>query len=77
MTQTNASAADALTYLRNSPALPLASVWAVRFAVVVSKWATRRRTRAVLRQLTPQQLADVGLTPAQAHHEQAKVFWQA
>ena len=68
---------DALIYLRETKALPIVSVWAVEFAVIVSKWTTRRRTRLALRQLSQHQLHDVGLTPDQALDESAKVFWRA
>jgi uncharacterized protein YjiS (DUF1127 family) len=68
---------DALVYLRETKALPIVSVWAVEFAVIVSKWTTRRRTRLALRQLNAHQLRDVGLTPDQALDESARVFWKA
>lgn len=77
MTLTIKTDLDALNYLRESKALPIVSVWAVEFAVIVSKWTTRRRTRLALTQLTRHQLRDVGLTPDQALDESAKVFWQA
>tara|TARA_R110002049_G_scaffold10127_1_gene50061 strand:+ start:16269 stop:16466 length:198 start_codon:yes stop_codon:yes gene_type:complete len=56
--------------------LPVLADIAVRFAVLVTKWATRRRTRMVLRQLEPWQLHDVGLTPDQASGEAYRVFWK-
>lgn len=68
---------ETLIYLRETKSLPIVSVWAVEFAVIVSKWTTRRRTRLALRQLTAQQLHDVGLTPDQASDESEKVFWKA
>ncbi|MEO0391134.1 MAG: DUF1127 domain-containing protein [Pseudomonadota bacterium] len=46
-------------------------------AVVLSTWATRRRTRLALAQLTADQLRDVGLTPDDALTERQKVFWRA
>ncbi|MGC1505711.1 MAG: DUF1127 domain-containing protein [Sulfitobacter sp.] len=55
---------------------PVVALLAVRFAVVVTKWATRRRTRLALSQLEPWQLSDVGLTPDEALHEQRRVFWR-
>lgn len=66
-----------LAYLSAQSAMPAASVIAVRVAVVMSKWATRRRTRAALKQLTKDQLRDVGLTPAEAFTEARRVFWRA
>jgi uncharacterized protein YjiS (DUF1127 family) len=76
MTPTANSNIDALIYLRENNALPIVSVWAVEFAVTVSKWTTRHRTRKALGQLTDTQLRDVGLTPTQADQEVARVFWQ-
>jgi uncharacterized protein YjiS (DUF1127 family) len=40
-------------------------------------WARRHRTRLVLRDLTRDELADVGLTEAQRAAECAKWFWEA
>ena len=56
--------------------LPVAADIAVRFAVVVTKWATRRRTRLALSQLETWQLSDVGLTPAMVRDEHRRVFWR-
>ncbi len=39
-------------------------------------WARRHRTRLVLRDLTRDELADVGLTEAQRTAECAKWFWE-
>ena len=61
----------------NQRSLPVMAVLAVKTAVIVTKWATNRRTRAALAQLEPWQLKDVGLTPAQASDEAAKVFWKS
>ena len=66
---------DAFNYL-NQARTPLVAQWAVAFAVVVTKWAIRRRTRLALAQLEPWQLRDVGLTPEEAHREAHRVFWQ-
>ena len=66
-----------LAYLTAQPRMPAASVLALRIAVVLSKWATRRRTRLALRQLSAHQLRDVGLTPADALIEAQRVFWRA
>lgn len=76
MTRTAHSNIDALIKLRENNALPIVSVWAVEFAVMVSKWTTRHRTRKALCQLTETQLRDVGLTPMQARREAARLFWQ-
>lgn len=55
---------------------PIAARVAVRFAVVVTKWAARRRTRLALSQLEPWQLSDVGLTPDDVQGELRRVFWR-
>ncbi|MBW4708791.1 DUF1127 domain-containing protein [Roseobacter sp. YSTF-M11] len=68
---------ETMAYLNQAKSMPALAIVAVEFAVCVSKWATRRRTRRALRQLTVWQLTDVGLTPRQAHDEAAKVFWRA
>tara|TARA_R110002072_G_scaffold27455_28_gene89352 strand:+ start:2588 stop:2788 length:201 start_codon:yes stop_codon:yes gene_type:complete len=61
----------------NTRGLPIAALIAVKFAVCVTKWATRRRTRAALRQLESWQLRDVGLTRDKAITEASRVFWKA
>ncbi|WP_370401507.1 DUF1127 domain-containing protein [Sulfitobacter sp. JB4-11] len=66
---------DALGIL-SQPGLPFAARWAVTFAVCVTKWSIRTRTRRALSQLEPWQLADVGLTPEQAFTEASRAFWQ-
>ena len=61
----------------NQRSTPFAAVLAVKFAVCVTKMASRRRTSKALAQLEPWQLADVGLTPLQAHDESIRVLWKA
>lgn len=58
------------------PGTPLLAKLAVKFAVVVTTWATRRRTRLALSRLEPWQLRDVGLTPEDALSEAHRVFWR-
>ncbi|MFL4470996.1 DUF1127 domain-containing protein [Tateyamaria armeniaca] len=77
MTHVSTTPADHLAYLTAQNRMPAASVIAVRVAVVMSKWATRRRTRLALKQLSDHQLRDVGLTPAEAYYESRRVFWRA
>ena len=77
MTHVSTTPAQHLAYLTAQSAMPAAAVMAVRVAVVLSKWATRRRTRLALRQLSVHQLRDVGLTPADAFIEGRRVFWRA
>lgn len=68
---------ETLSVLHQTRRLPLLAVVAVRFAVCVTKWTTRRRTRLALAQLEQWQLDDVGLTSGQASKEAAQVFWRA
>ena len=77
MTHLSTTPNQQLAYLTAQSAMPVAAVLAVRVAVVLSKWATRRRTRLALRQLSVHQLRDVGLTPADAYTEARRVFWRA
>lgn len=76
MTQTLTLSPQAMGIL-NQHGTPAIAVIAVKFAVYVTKSATRRRTRKALKQLEPWQLNDVGLTPKQAHDESIRVFWKA
>lgn len=66
---------DALRMLARADA-PFIALLAVKFAVLMTKWATSRHTRRALGQLEPWQLRDVGLTPDQASTEASRVFWQ-
>jgi len=77
MTHHMHASASHLAYLTAQNRIPAASLIAVRVAVVLSKWATRRRTRLALKQLSAHQLRDVGLTPADASLEARRVFWRA
>ncbi len=61
----------------NQRGLPVLALIAVKFAVCVTKWAIRHRTRRALATLEPWQLRDVGLTPEQAETEAARAFWNA
>jgi len=76
MTHGSTTPADHLAYLTAQNRMPAASVIAVRVAVMLSQWATRRRTRLALGQLSNHQLRDVGLTPAEAFTESRRVFWR-
>ncbi|WP_300029902.1 DUF1127 domain-containing protein [uncultured Roseobacter sp.] len=77
MTQDMTLSPRTLDYLNRTRSVPVLSLIAVEFAVCLSKWATRRRTRQTLKQLSTWQLADVGLTPEMADKEASKVFWRA
>jgi uncharacterized protein YjiS (DUF1127 family) len=48
-----------------------ASAWRV-----IDSWAGRRSQRLTLRDLSEQQLDDIGLTRTQARREAAKPFWR-
>ena len=76
MTQTLTLSNEMVATL-NQRGTPVAAVLAVKFAVCVTKMASRRRTRVALAQLEPWQVRDVGLTPTEAHDESIKVFWKA
>ncbi len=56
--------------------LPVVARLAVKFAVVVVKWDTRRKTRRTLKDLEPYLLRDIGLDRAAANAEANKPFWQ-
>lgn len=56
--------------------LPLVAGLAFKFAVVVVKWDSRRKSRRALRDLAPYLLRDIGLDPATAQAEATKPFWQ-
>ena len=43
---------------------------------VARKWRRRSKTRKVLQQLDPRELADIGRTEAERKRECAKWFWQ-
>ncbi|WP_299404528.1 DUF1127 domain-containing protein [uncultured Roseobacter sp.] len=77
MTHAMTPSPESMAYLNEAKTMPTVAIIAVEFAVCVSKWATRRRTRRALKQLTVWQLDDVGLTPRQARNEAVKVFWRA
>lgn len=57
--------------------LPTVAQLAVRFAVVVTKWDARLRTRRALASLEPHLLDDVGLTSDEALREAYRPFWRA
>ncbi|CUH77266.1 DUF1127 domain-containing protein [Tropicibacter naphthalenivorans] len=65
----------ALAYLDRSQPLPVAAEVALRFAVAVTKWSTRRATRNALKTIEPHLLDDIGLTRQQAMDEAHRPFW--
>ncbi|PIE15194.1 MAG: hypothetical protein CSA68_07540 [Rhodobacterales bacterium] len=55
------------------------STWAhlvVRLANTLLIWDMRIRTRRALKELTDEQLEDIGLSHAQAYTEAKRKFWQ-
>ena len=56
--------------------LPVIARAAVKFAVLVTKWDTRQKTRKTLKALEPHLLDDIGLDRTSALTEAAKPFWQ-
>ena len=55
---------------------PLAARWAVKFAVLLTQWDMKRRTRRHLVRLDDHMLKDVGLTRDAASTEAARPFWR-
>ncbi|AUQ66682.1 DUF1127 domain-containing protein [Phaeobacter inhibens] len=76
MTQNATTPSPDMLYLSSRPALPVLAELAVSFAVLVTKWAVRQRTRQALRQLPPELLKDVGLTREEARHQGTLPFWR-
>ena len=56
--------------------LPLVASLAVKFAVAVTLWDTRRKSRHTLRHLEPHLLRDIGVDVLSAQAEASKPFWQ-
>ena len=56
---------------------PIVARWAMAFAVTVSKWDSRHRTRKALRQLSDTQLKDIGISRDAAYTEARRPFWRA
>lgn len=67
---------DALSILDAAHPLPPLATFALRVAVVTTKWAQRNRTRKALAQLDEHLLRDVGLDRRTAHREACRMFWQ-
>lgn len=63
--------------LNSQTAMPLAAAIAIRFAVTVTTWETRRKTRSSLKRLEAHMLRDIGISDYAAQQEAAKPFWRA
>ncbi|MBY6065487.1 DUF1127 domain-containing protein [Leisingera aquaemixtae] len=76
MAQHTQMAQSNMSYLNSRPALPVLAQWAVSFAVLVTKWSLRHRTRTHLKHLSDTQLKDIGLSREDAHYEATLPFWR-
>lgn len=47
-----------------------------QFAALLALWHRRATTRAALRELPPERLRDIGLSPPDAAREAARPFWE-
>lgn len=65
-----------INLLNSQESLPVLARWSVSFAVTVTKWDARYRTRRHLKHLEPFRLDDIGLDRNQARLEASKPFWQ-
>lgn len=65
-----------LTQLNAQTGLPLAARVAVTFAVAVTTWDKRRKSRRTLKHLEPHLLRDIGLDRISAEAEASKPFWR-
>lgn len=65
-----------MSFLISRPALPVLAQWAVSFAVLVTKWSMRHRTRTHLKHLSDAQLKDIGVSREDAHYEATLPFWR-
>ena len=66
-----------LSLLSSQHRLPALATMAVAFAVLVTTWDKRRKTRTHLSDLPPHLLKDVGIEVQTAREETEKPFWQA
>ncbi|WP_291733169.1 DUF1127 domain-containing protein [Leisingera sp. F5] len=76
MVQHTQTAHSNMSYLISRPGLPVLAQWAVLFAVLVTKWSLRRRTRTHLKHLSAAQLKDIGVSRQDAHYEATLPFWR-
>ncbi|MEY8802709.1 DUF1127 domain-containing protein [Leisingera sp. XS_AS12] len=76
MAQYLTTAQSNMSYLAGRRAMPVLAQWAVAFAVMLTKWSLRQRSRRQLKQLSDAHLKDIGLTREDAHHEATLPFWR-
>lgn len=65
-----------LRVLNSQQSLPTVAQVFVLFAVVVTKWDIRRRSRKSLRYVDDHTLFDIGVTRDDARKEAHKPFWR-
>ncbi len=66
-----------LSLLSGEARLPALATLAVAFAVMVTTWDKRRKTRSHLAKLPPHLHKDIGIDVQTARIEATKPFWQA
>ncbi|KPD12016.1 DUF1127 domain-containing protein [Phaeobacter sp. 11ANDIMAR09] len=76
MTTSATSSLSNTSYLNSRPALPVLAQAAVAFAVLVTKWSIRHKTRKELRHLSADQLKDIGISRQEAHYQGTLPFWR-
>ncbi|CUJ92806.1 DUF1127 domain-containing protein [Shimia thalassica] len=75
MVQTAHHSKQLISFAQDYP-LPVVARWAVAFAVTVTTWDRRVRTRRALARLDAARLQDVGISLQEAKDEAAKMFWR-
>jgi uncharacterized protein YjiS (DUF1127 family) len=65
-----------MSYLNSRATLPVLAQAAVAFAVLITKWSVRQRTRQHLRHLSAEQLKDIGVSREDAHYQGTLPFWR-
>ena len=73
--QSRPTISDVISYELGRGA-PIAAQMALGFAVAVTKWHCRYRTRKALKTLPDHLLADVGLSRDVAYTEARRPFWR-
>ncbi|MEP2718614.1 DUF1127 domain-containing protein [Pseudophaeobacter sp.] len=76
MTITATHSPSHTSYLNSRATLPVLAQAAVAFAVLVTKWSNRQRSRKHLRHLSAEQLKDIGVSRQDAHYQGTLPFWR-